>query len=123
MRTRTCAWSLVAGLALLATPLHAQRVSAEVVVRGGPVAGRATVHDGYSSYRRPVRRVVMERHAPRVLRVERLRQRHGKHWKRHGYREVVVYYIDGRYYDRDGWDGWGREVVVFERDGRFYAAD
>lgn len=123
MRTRTCAWSLVAGLAFLATPLHAQRVSAEVVVRGGPVAGRATVHDGYSSYRRPVRRVVMERHAPRVLRVERLRQRHGKHWKRHGYREVVVYYIDGRYYDRAGWDRRGYEAVVYERDGRFYTTD
>ena len=123
MRTRTCAWSLVAGLALLATPLHAQRVSAEVVVRGGPVAGRATVHDGYSSYRRPVRRVVMERHAPRVLRVERLRRRHGKHWKRHGYREVVVYYIDGRYYDRAWWDRRGYELVVYERDGRFYTTD
>jgi len=55
--------------------------------------------------------------------VERLRQRHGKHWKRHGYREVVVYYIDGRYYDRAGWDRRGYEVVVYERDGRFYAAD
>lgn len=96
MRTRTCAWSLVAGLALLATPLHAQRVSAEVVVRGGPVAGRA---------------------------VERLRQRHGKHWKRHGYREVVVYYIDGRFYDRAGWDRRGYEVVVYERHGRFYTTD
>ena len=70
MKTSTCAWSLVAGLALLATPLHAQRVSAEVVVRGGPVAGRVAVNDGYSSYRPPVRRVVVERHAPRMLRGE-----------------------------------------------------
>jgi len=55
--------------------------------------------------------------------VERLRQRHRKHWKRHGYREVVVYYIDGRYYDRAGWDRRGYEVVVYERDGRFYTTD
>ena len=123
MKTSTCAWSLVAGLALLATPLHAQRVSAAVVVRSGPVAGRVAVNDGYSSYRPPVRRVVVERHAPRLLRVERFRHRQGKHWKRRGYRQVVVYYIDGRYYDRDGWGGRGHEVVVYERDGRFYVAD
>jgi hypothetical protein len=123
MKTSTCAWSLVAGLALLATPLHAQRVSAEVAVRGGPVAGRVAVNDGYSSYHRPVRRVVVERHAPRMLRVESFRHRHGQHWKRHEYREVVVYYIDGRYYDREGWGGRGHEVVVYERNGRFYAAD
>ena len=123
MKTSTHAWSLVAGLALLATPLHAQRVSAEVMVRGGPVAGRVAVDDGYSSYRPPVRRVAVERYAPRGLRVERFRHRHGKHWKRHGYREVVVYYIDGRYYDRAGRGWWGREVVVYERNGRFYAAD
>ncbi len=123
MKTSTCAWSLVAGLALLATPLHAQRVSAEVVVRGGPVAGRVAVNDGYSSYRRTVRRVVVERYAPRMLRVERIRHRHWKHWKRHEYREVVVYYIDGRYYDQAGWNERGREVVVYERHGRFYRAD
>lgn len=123
MKTSTRAWSLVAGLALMAAPLHAQRVSAEVVVRGGPVAGRVAVGRGYSSYRPPVRRVV-ERQVPRVVRVERFRHRHGKHWKRHGYREVVVYYIDGRYYDRAGW-GHQRfqEVVVYERDGRFYTAE
>jgi hypothetical protein len=121
MKTSTLAWSLVAGLALAATPLHAQRVSAEVVVRGGPVEGRVVVDDGYSSYRRPVRRVVVERYAPRVVRVERFRHRHGKHWRRKGYREVIVYYIDGRYYDRIA-RGHPRayEVVVYERDGRFY---
>jgi hypothetical protein len=109
MKTSTCAWSLLAGLALMATPLHAQRVSAD---------------HGYSSYRRPVRRVVVERHAPRIVRVEHFRHRHWKHWKRHGYRAVVVYYIDGRYYDRGGWDHQrGHEVVVYERDGRFYRAD
>ena len=123
MKTSTRAWSLVAGLALMATPLHAQRVSAEVVVRGGPVAGRVAVDDGYSSYRRPVRRVVVERHVPRVLRVERLRHRHWKHWRRHGYRAVVVYYIDGRYYDRSWGRHHGHQVVVYERRGRLYRVD
>ncbi|HEV8176952.1 MAG TPA: hypothetical protein VGP44_04620 [Gemmatimonadales bacterium] len=93
------------------------------MLRGGPVAGRVAVNEGYSSYRRPVRRVVVERHAPRMLQVERLRLRHGKHWKRHEYREVIVYYTDGRYYDRADWGQRGREVVVCERDGRFYRAD
>ena len=124
MKTSTLAWSLVAGLALAATPLHAQHVSAEVVVRGGPVDGRVVVDDGYSSYRRPVRRVVVERYTPRVVRVERFRHRHGKHWRRKGYREVIVYYVDGRYYDRIAWSHpRAYEVVVYERDGRFYRDD
>lgn len=124
MKTSTLAWSLAAGLAFTAAPLHAQHVSGEVVVRGGPVAGRVVLHDGYSSYRRPARRVVVERYAPRVVRVERFRHRHGKHWRRDGYREVIVYYIDGRYYDRAGWDHpRAHEVVVYERDGRFYRDD
>jgi hypothetical protein len=59
-----------------------------------------------------------------VIRVERFHPRHGKHWRRNGYRAVIVYYIDGRYYDRAGW-GHSRahEVVVYERDGRFYRDD
>ena len=124
MKTSILAWSLAAGLAFMVAPLHAQRASAEVVVRGGPVAGRVTVGDGYSSYRRPARRVVVERYAPRVVRVERFRHRHGKQWKRKGYREVIVYYIDGRYYDRAGWNHpRAQEVIVYEYDGRFYSAD
>ena len=124
MKTSSRAWSLVAGLALMAAPLHAQRVSAHVVVRGGPVAGRVGVDDRYSSYRRPVRQVVVERHAPRLVRVEWFSQRHWKHWKRHGYRAVIVYYIDGRYYDRAvrGHQP-GNEIVVYERDGRLYMDD
>jgi hypothetical protein len=123
MKTSTYVWSSVAGLALLATPLHAQRISTDIVVRSGPVAGRVSIDDGYSTYRRPVRRVVVERHAPRVVRVERFRHGRGKHWRRYQYREVVVYFVDGRYYDRADWGNRGREVVVYERDGRFYLAD
>ena len=94
------------------------------MVRGGPVAGRIVVDDGHSSYRRPGRRVVVERYAARVVRVERFRHHHRKYWRRNGYREVIVYYIDGRYYDRAGWDHpRAEEVVVYERDGRFYGDD
>ena len=106
MKSTTLARSLLAGLAIIATPLHAQDVSGQVVVRGGLVAGRVVIGDQYSSYR-PARRVMVERYAPRVIRVERLRHHHGKHWKRGkhwqqhaGYRRTVVYYVDGRYYDR-----------------------
>ena len=61
--------------------------------------------DGYSTYR--PRRVVYYREAPRVLVVERVHyHRHAKHWKRHGFRPVTVYYGNGRYYDR--WDGPAR---------------
>jgi hypothetical protein len=124
MKTSTLAWSLAAGLAFMAAPLHGQQVSAEVMIRGGPVAGRVAVGDRYSSYRRPARRVVVERYTPRVVRVERFRHRHGKHWKRNGYREVIVYYIDGRYYDRADWNQpRAQEVVVCEHDGRFYSDD
>ncbi len=138
MNTSTLAGSFLAGLALIGTPLNAQQVSGEVVVRGGPVAGRVIVGDEYSSYHRPVivyrraptRRVVVverygprvvERYGPRVIVVERFRHHHGRHWKRHGYRPVVVYYLDGRYYDRiDRRHPGIREVVVFERHGRYY---
>jgi hypothetical protein len=124
MKTSILAWSLVAGLAFMAPPLHAQHASAKVVVRGGPVAGRVLIDDGYSSYRRPARRVIVGLYAPRAVRVERFRHRHGKHWRRKGYREMVVYYIDGRYYDRTGW-GHPRalQVVVYQRDGRYYRDD
>jgi hypothetical protein len=113
MRTGILAGSLLAGVALIATPLQAQRVSAEVVLRSGPVAGH----------------VVVERYQPRVIVIERFDHRHGKRWNRdhhrdHGYRLVTVYYADGRYYDRyDPHYSDVREVVVYERDGRFYRDD
>ncbi len=57
--------------------------------------------------------------------VERVRHHHGKHWKRKSYRAVVVYYIDGRYYDRINQRRHSRvrEVVVYERNGRYYRLD
>lgn len=125
MKTSTLAGSLLAGLALIATPLHAQAVVAEVVVRGGPIAGHAILGNQYSSYQHPRRVVVVERYAPRVIVVERLRHRHHlRHWKRNGYRRVVVYYMDGRYYDRYQPSRRGyRTVMVYERGGRYYRDD
>lgn len=136
MYPRIVAGSLLAGLLAAASPSAAQTVAADVVFRGGPVAGRVIVGDGYSTYRRhpvvvvhrrPVARrvVVVERYAPRVVVVERVyRYRSPRAWARHGYRPVTLFYIDGRYYDR--WDeGWppAREVLVYQRGGRFYADD
>jgi hypothetical protein len=119
MRTSIVAGSLFAALSL-AAPLSAQRVSADVAVRSGPVASRVIVNDGYSTYRRRVE----YRPVPRVIVVERVYLRHPsalRHWQRHGYRPVVVYYRDGRYYDRYVRGGPPmREVVIYERDGRYY---
>jgi hypothetical protein len=136
MRTGILAGSLLAGVALIATPLQAQRVSAEVVLRSGPVAGHVVVEDRQPAYRHrevyrrePGRRMVVERYQPRVIVIERFDHRHGKRWNRdhhrdHGYRLVTVYYADGRYYDRyDPHYSDVREVVVYERDGRFYRDD
>jgi len=115
MKTSIVAGSLLAALSLVA-PLQAQRVAADVVVRSGPVAGRVVIADGYSSYRRPV---VYRRAPARVIVVERVyhRQRH-LDWRKQGYRQVVVYYQDGQFYDR-AWPS-AREVTVYERDGRYY---
>lgn len=124
MKTSTLAGSLLAGLALIATPAQGQVVSGEVVVRSGPVAGRVVVGDEYSSYRQARRVVVVERYAPRVIVVQRMRHGHGKHWRRHGYHRVVVYRVDGRYYDRHYPSRHGmQEVVLYEQDGRYYQVD
>lgn len=120
MNTSIIAGSLIAALSLVA-PLNAQQVAARVVVRSGPVAGQVVIGDGYSTYRRPV---AYRRPVERVIVVERVRHsRHGnaRHWQQRGYRQVVVYYRDGRYYDRYVRGGPAmRQVVVYERDGRYY---
>jgi hypothetical protein len=116
MRTSIVAGSLLAALFLVA-PLYGQ-VAAEVRVRSGPVAGHVVVGDGYSSYRRPV---VYRRAPARVIVVERVHRRHARHWRRSDYRPVVVYYRDGRYYERYIQGGPAmREIVVYYHDGRYY---
>lgn len=110
MKTSIFAGSLLASLALIAAPLEAQTASAEIVVRAGTP----------ESYRAP-RRVIVERNAPRIVVIERMRAHHGRHWRRHGYRPVVVYYVEGRYYDQHPRRrSRMREIVVYERGGRYY---
>ena len=132
MKASVVAGSLLSGLVLVALPMQAQQVSADVVLHGGPVAGHVVVGDGYSTYHRPpivyrrtpVRRVVVvERPARRLIVVESShRRREASFWRRHGFRPVVLYYVDGRYYDRPLWrhGTYAREVIVYERDGRYY---
>jgi hypothetical protein len=111
MRT-VFAGSLLSALVLIAAPLEAQRISADVHV---------AVVNGYSTY--PPRRVTYYQAAPHVIMIERMHHHsHARHWERHGFRPVTVYYVNGRYYDR--WNGPSRSlrrVVVYERNGRYYA--
>lgn len=130
MYTSIAAGSLLAALTL-AAPLSGQQVAADVVLRGGPIAGHVMIGDAYSTYRRPVvvyrrapeRVVVVERYAPRVVMVERVRGHgYGRHWRKQGYQPVTLYYLDGRFYDREvrEWPPM-REVTVYQRNGRFYS--
>ena len=118
-------WSLIAGLAAAAAPLHAQQVRAGVVVHGGPIAGHVIVRDGYSTYQRPAPRRVVVVNRARIVLVERVHtHRPAKVWARRGYRPVTLVYSNGRYYDR--WVGRrhdAREVTVWERNGRYFVVD
>jgi hypothetical protein len=121
MKASVIAGAVLGGLIALVSPMQAQQVSADIVFRSGPVAGRVAVaDDGYSTYRR--RPAYRPAPASRVVVVERVhRHRHPRHWKRHGFRPVTLYYVNGRYHDR--WVGHRhgvREVIVYERDGRYY---
>jgi hypothetical protein len=44
-------------------------------------------------------------------------------WKKHGYREVTVYYDGSRYYGRRLELAGIRAVVVYQREGKYYMAD
>jgi hypothetical protein len=121
------------GLGLLtAAPMQAQRVSAEIVIGSGPVAGHVIIGGPRYYYRPtyfhryPVRRVFIERRIPRVIVVERFHRGRG-YYRHHGYRDhyrpVRAYYDNDRslYYD-DNRSGL-REVTLYEQDGRYYHND
>lgn len=113
---------LVAGtaatLALCAVPLQAQTtVEGGVVVRSGPVTAGVDVGSPPPTvvYTEPVREVIV---------VERMHVPRGNAygwWRKHGYRQVTVYYDGDRYYSRryDRHPGL-RAIVVYEREGRYY---
>jgi hypothetical protein len=44
-------------------------------------------------------------------------------WKKHGYHEVTVYYDGARYYSRRRESAGFRAIVVYQRDGKYYMAD
>jgi hypothetical protein len=69
------------------------------------------------AHREQVREViVVERtHVPKG-------QAHGW-WKKHGYREITVYYDGTRYYSRRIDSTRFRAVVVYQRDGRYYLGE
>jgi hypothetical protein len=61
-----------------------------------------------------------------VIMVERTHVPKGKAhgwWKKHGYREVTVYYDGTRYYSRRIDGTRIRAVVVYQREGRYYLGD
>ncbi|HEU5218487.1 MAG TPA: hypothetical protein VFU23_07500 [Gemmatimonadales bacterium] len=115
--------NFVLGTALLlplisAVPAHAQRVNADIIIGGGPVAGRVIIgdrgRDGYRGRPRPIRRV------------EWIRSRDYRRddWWRRFQREsriVVVFWDrdDDSYY-LDRFRSGLLEIRLFERDGRFY---
>jgi hypothetical protein len=109
--------ALILGLAPAA--LRAQTtVEGGVVVRSGPVAAHVEVGNPPPPvvvYHEPVREMIV---------VERIHEPEGNAygwWKKHGYREVVVYYDGDGYYDH--WferRGGLRRLVIYERAGRYY---
>ena len=106
--------ALMALAPLLSSDAAAQTRARVVIEAGRP----APVYS-----RRPVRRVAPR---PRVIVVERVvLERHGRGrgqgwFRRHGYRPVTLYYVNGRYLDRRIDRRGVREVVVYERNGRYY---
>lgn len=121
--------ALFSAATLFVAPLAAQRVSADVVIRQGPVSARVVVGD--EVYRRPERVVIVEREyvpPPRVVYVERYRAPRGRAhgwWRKQGYHRTVVWVDrDGRYFDRYDERYVGlREVRVYGREGRYYHDD
>jgi hypothetical protein len=118
MNAKMLAGGIAAMLALCALPLRAQTtVEGGVVVHSGPVTAGVDVGPPPPAvvYAEPVREVIV---------VERLHVPRGNAygwWRKHGYRQVTVYYDGDRYYSRrfDRHPGL-RALVVYEREGRYY---
>ena len=118
MRSRIVVGGIVAVmLGLAAVPARAQTtVSGGVVVQSGPVAGHVEVGA-------PPPVVVRREPAREVIVVERTHVPRGNAhgwWKKHGYRELTVYYDGTRYYGRRLQRTGLRAVVVYERGGKYY---
>jgi hypothetical protein len=105
-------------LGLVALPeAKAQTIRAEVII-GDPYYRDRVVH----VYDRPVRRVVVHRYEPRIIVVNRYHPGRARGHYKHGrdYRTVRAWYDRDRrvYYDR--YRSGLREVIVYQIDGRYY---
>ncbi len=110
--------ALLVPLLFLAQPASAQRVSADIRIGGGPIAGHIRIGPDYRAHR-----------VARDVRVEVLRSRdyyQRADWLRQFRRDARVFVL---YYDRDRDFYSDRfrpgliEVQVFERGGHFYRWD
>ena len=74
----------------------------------------------------PPPRVVRHEPVREVIVVERTRVPRGHAygwWKKHGYREVTLYFDGSQYYSRR-YDPTGlRAVIVYQREGKYYLPD
>lgn len=121
-------WLALLLLLVLPGALAAQRVSADIVIGHGPIAGRVILGDPYPHHARTL--VVVHpyhRYRPVYREVVVVHRSRGHDWyRRHGYRPVRVWYDrdDRRYYERHDRNHPGlRAVVVYERGGRYYSDD
>jgi hypothetical protein len=89
------------------------------------VAGCAGTSQDRGEVRSPHPVIVHREPVREVIVVERTHVPKGNAygwWKKHGYREVTVYYDGAHYYGRQ-YDTGFRAVVVYQREGRYYIAD
>jgi hypothetical protein len=117
---------LSGGIVALLLGLAPAALRAQTTVEGGVVvqSGPVTAHVGVNEPPPPPPVVVYHEPVREVVVVERIHEPEGNAygwWKKHGYREVVVYYDGDNYYDH--WferRGGLRRLVVYERGGRYY---
>lgn len=114
---------LLALTLLVPITLPAQRVTADIAVGSGPVAGRIIIGDPAYSHGGIERRSA-PRYRPATREVIVIRAHRGQGWyRRHGWRPIRVWYDAPRriyYHDRPVHASRGlRLVVVYERDGRY----
>jgi hypothetical protein len=120
MRATILAGGIAAMLGLAGAQLHAQTtVEGGVVVQSGPVTAHVEV--GQPA---PPPEVVYVEPAREVIVVEHSHVPGGRAhgwWKKHGYRQVTVFYDGERYYaHRVAVRRPLREIVIYQRGGRYY---